>query len=1401
MKELEQEPSSAQSTENRAGVEQGKGEEETGEEEKERKNRRGGIETKEEMNEPILGGDEQPGEPSLFRGDRRTETDLGGEFAVQMEEVDEVDGTKQLCLWPKERFSIRSCWAKIRETLGAEDVAWVRKIVEVRQTQEQVRFDLWVDSARGIEVLERLRRAKHDHRWWVREHVHYFRRLRLGMMGNMPRQVADDITERIRVATWNIHSVGSKRQELELYLQTSGVKLLGLQETYRGIGDWPLFLRDYQVFESIAEGGRFQGLPGGRLGQNGLALVIHRSLVAHEIGDPSPYLVGVKIMMGTTEWVVLNVYLPPKGYVGRVAAIQALRRAVRTVYARDLGARLLVMGDWNVKEEGLQQLLRRWRHPLSLLPCVGNPASFQGHRRWTAIDHFVVSQEWRGLVSKARVNRSWDLSDHWPVECTIQAVSREQDAAAGVLPQDGIRLDVSACLEKKEDILSHTIWDSLLDLEDVEVSDLPVLLETAIAVVASDTAVERETQGEGLHRKPTYRLSKGAKWAIHRRRKAHREWAAIEGPARGGPKWHRYMDLKQVAQNLKRRSAQCSWIRHIAVGATKVCENDLGGFWRWANQIMHRGSQGSSDFGPVYSEDETLVYDTGGKLQVWRRYYDRLLTDQTGHSRDAEYWRGLFPGPAAAELPGLNDQISWPELNQALGKLKAGKAPGRDGVPPEFYKLAFEKDDEALFADEPQSAFGQVILFIARELWASGSIPDKWNEAWLVSILKKGDPKRLTNYRGISLLVVIVKLVTIVISTRISEALEDRGWFIPQQAGFRTREECLGHVCALYEILTRREIQGKRTYVAFIDFEKAYDTVPIEGMLRKLYLAGVTGQCLAFVRGLYANATVRVRTKSGLSEFIRLLRGLRQGCNASPLLFDVFINDILRGCEQLGVQVVGVDGNGRVVGLLFADDLVLICSNRRRLRQALELVQSWADVNEMRFGVGKCGVMGFGAGATERLQRNPDQFRLGDERVPLVDVYVYLGLPFTSPLSLPRMAASRAEKGQRALNAVQGALSCVSIPIALRVKIVKAIIVPVLTYGGELWGMQEERSLAPQRVLSQALRLLVRLGSKNSQVSAAALGLEFDIPPVYASVCAARARGYRKYGELRTTVSTLVRSPVALPRRTWVTSTRWWIRRFCPEGLEGNIADGTKRVKQTVWERMLLRRSSGVTVTRYREQNMADSRSYIWLGVRYPQLARGFHWLTRLRLGSFWTARRFARIGWLAAEFMTRCPFCRQVGTGETVHHLLIECECWDEPRQLYLAEWIALGATETNLLGGSGEAGDLPLDGGRLRWCPRDPTFHPEAELLEGAPTQEEEERTPGCVQVARYLQHIIPIRLGMLRPVLEAPRADAGGGGMAVLAEDGDGVVVNDEDSLTATSDSDSVDTRRGVAVPGLR
>ena len=1351
------------------------------------------------MTENSTGGGEQPGEPSSFRGDQR-QTGPGIETTGT-----EGEAIKQLCLWPAEQCSIQTLWSKLRAVLE-EDSASVRKVVEVNQRENVSRFDLLVDLNNWVRVLTSLRRAKHQHHWWVREHVNYFRRIRSGRIGNLPRRELER-TRLIKASTWNIHSISSKRQELELYLKVSGVKLLGLQETYRGLGDWPLYLRDYQVFESIAEGGRARGLSGGGSSQNGLALVIHKSLVAYEFGPPSPYMIGAKVMIGKLEWIILNVYLPPRGYPVRKTAISAVRKAVQAAFARDLGARLLVMGDWNCSPEGVSKLLGRWRQPLELVGCIGRPESFHGPRSWTAIDHFVISSEFGTLVKKAKVNRSWDLSDHWPVECAMKGCYEELggEETMGAEGEGALRIDVSMLEEKRQQIVSHNVWQALLDLDDTDIDDLPTLLEASVKVVADDTSVKRVARQAGAKDKPMYRLSQKAKKAISQRRKAHEAWAELGEPLRGGPLWTRYLFLRDRAQRLKRASMKQSWIRHIELGSKKVSDNDLGGFWRWANGLMHRGKSGPSDLGPLYSEDgETLVYNPGDKLQAWKRHYEVLLGDLTGHSRDAEYWAQKWPGLPAPELPGLNDPIDWTEVNRALGKLKAGTAPGRDGIPPEFYKLAFEQTGiDTILADEPQSAMGKVILKLVQTMWDKSSIPTQWNEAWVVSILKKGDPKRMTNYRGISLLVVVVKLLTVVVMGRLTDALESTGWFIPQQAGFRTREECLGHVCALYEIIRRRCNEDRRTYVAFIDFEKAYDTVPIEAMLRKLYLAGVSGRCLQFFRGLYANANVRVRTKCGLSERIRLLRGLRQGCNASPLLFDIFINDILAGCEQLGVRVAGLDGEGREVGLLFADDLALMAGSRSRLQRALELVQSWADANEMRFGVGKCGIMGFGPRATELLSRDPSMFTLGGMPVPLVDSYVYLGVLFTSPVDLKVMAASRAEKGRKVLNSLRGVLSCVSIPLSLRRQVVRAIILPVLTYGGVLWGMQEERVQGPQQVLAETLRLLVRMRPRNTLISAVTLGIELGIPPIYAVVCAARARGYRKFGELRTTIAKLVQQAPVSRRKSWVTLSRQWLLRYCPGALECSLDSCAGQVKDLVWHRMRQKKGSGgKSLAVYESHQLLETRFYIDLGVKYPLLARGFHWLTRLRLGGVWTAKRFARIGWLADEFRTKCPFCHRECGGEDESHFLMDCASWNEYRESFLSGWtFGLGATWFNLLGGSRESSGVSMATVRSLWCPQDLTFHPEIDSpLEGAWDQVDDDGTPGCVRVAQYLQTVMPIRLRVLAPLLEAPRANAGDQGMAVLAGNGT-VVVTDADALATTAVFPSpVDTHGGIVdIPG--
>ena len=580
--------------------------------------------------------------------------------------------------------------------------------------------------------------------------------------------------------------------------------------------------------------------------------------------------------------------------------------------------------------------------------------------------------------------------------------------------------------------------------------------------------------------------------------------------------------------------------------------------------------------------------------------------------------------------------------------------------------------------------------------------------------------------------------------------------------------------------------------MAFIDIRKAYDTVPIEGLLRKLYLIGVSGATLEYIRSLYSGATVRVRTKYGLSGLVQLLRGLRQGCNASPALFDVFINDILAECQELGVTVIGLDKDRNIVGLLYADDLVLICSNRHDLRVALGRIQSWGSLHEMTFGVRKCGIMGFGPQARAKVRSQ--EWSLDGQVIPIVDSYDYLGIPFTSDLDLSIVAEARAEKGRKALDAVRPLVGCLQIPILIRVNVVKALVVPVLTYGGELWGMSAERVVKPQKVLSEALRLLARLRARSSVTSSATLGLEFGIPPISAMVAAARTMALRKFPHLRTVIADLVSFPPTSRHQTWVTGASRWLSRYCRPAATVMVPEtAANTVKDIMWSHYN-QSAKSKTCTLYLEKGFLGGRKYLGLATHNPSLSRGVYWLCRLRVGAIWFASRLATIGYIAAEYRNKCPFCNAIGA-ETTKHLLVVCDRWRQYRHEYLGTILEqYNPTWVELLGGSNLEGGVEGAGpvvnrdagiGMALW------YDDQNPQIVGADPQlpqhgdEHERSVPTSALVAQYLQQMMPIRFGILHNLMEGPRADANPG-MAVLIDPAavppDGVDRTPEDGADA-------------------
>ena len=1201
---------------------------------------------------------------------------------------------QRICIWPNQRSSKPRIWTKLRDTLGERLFSKITHLTKVTEKGlrgvTRVRFDVYLRSQRK-RILRQIHRSAKSCQWYAKKHTHWHqRRLRRHQRRNLQQEMEEievpppappeEIEETWAVreeqeelatahfSTWNINHLTGKRPEIEMYLKESRIDILCLQETWREDKGWPVRIRGYTIFESPAKTNQ--------PGQNGLAILIKSTFMCYEVGTASPYFLMVKVVLGKDEWVIVNTYIPPASNDNRRNALRAIKTAI-TEASRGGSTNVLVAGDWNMSVDEVTSWLqrRRRRHLLKVLEIEGDPYTFIRGEHRSTLDHVVVSEP-NTAIGSVRVNSSWDISDHLAVEATI---SFSTDYTMAPLSDPFVRFDSVKIKEKAIQIANHNIWDAFLEDDDDNNEDMAERFDEVVQNVGTNLGLRQEN---ATSRNRTYLLSPLAKRAIQRRRRLFKIWKTQEFPRRNTPLWERYVEAKKEALKVKRQSMRVSWEKYLAEGAKRFVTGPSKQYWKWLDSISGRKHQRSkpSLLGPVLSEGTHghLAYGPEA-TQVWWRYFCDLFSDDSGRSKSREYWIEKIPDNGTEPLPEMDTAISWVELNSVLMELKTWKAPGMDGVPFEFFRVAAEDPTLDTFDDStPQTALGQALLKIANHLLTHG-IPPRWNSCALVTILKKGDPKNLSNYRGIALIRVCVKIVTIIINQRIRTGLETKNFIRSEQAGFRSREECVGQACALYDVIQRRLSEGKPTYATFIDFKKAYDLVPHEALLRKLHNAGVRGKCFRFLQSQYSDVFLNLRSETGyLRDQIPVLRGLRQGCPASPDGFNVFINDMLDNTDGLGVRLNGIDD--KVAMLLFADDVVLLSYSTKGLRKSLKHLETWSTNNEMQFGIPKCAVMGFGEGAKEKLLQRRGGWKLHGQPLSIVDEYEYLGLIFSTDLNRQTMADTRAEKGMKALHAQRHVISCQTIPIQIRIQLVKSCLVPILTYGGELWGMVADRCQAPQRVLNRAMKLLV--GMRETSVAAAwsTISMELDIPSINSITAASRARAITKYRTTsRTVIGNLCRHPPATGgRQSWVRGTQIWLKMYFPRiPLDATPDQIRELVKKEIWRKDLSRKPLPKSLTNYQLWNYEKTNGFIKKAMRFSYATKGIRWLIRCRLGAFWTVPRLISFSSIPSDpWRRRCPCCHvDLENGETFAHLLVQCTHWEQLRRRHLGnvlDWIS---------------------------------------------------------------------------------------------------------------------------------
>lgn len=260
--------------------------------------------------------------------------------------------------------------------------------------------------------------------------------------------------------------------------------------------------------------------------------------------------------------------------------------------------------------------------------------------------------------------------------------------------------------------------------------------------------------------------------------------------------------------------------------------------------------------------------------------------------------------------------------------------------------------------------------------------PTSWKIANVISIFKKGDSSLPSNYRPISLISCVGKVMERVVYKNVYNHLHSNKLIYEYQSGFLPKCSTVHQLLEMYNCILDSLEKKEINCFVFCDFSKAFDKVWHRGLLHKMKSYGVDGNLLNWFTSYLYNRKQRVVINDSSSLLRNLSAGVPQGSVLGPLLFIIYINDIAKNLMSLG--------------RLFADDTSFNYSSHDGLQiqsvidHDLKVLDDWSKDWLMSFNPDKTEILLFSNIETPQLQ-----FTLNGKDIPIKNCHKHLGITFS----------------------------------------------------------------------------------------------------------------------------------------------------------------------------------------------------------------------------------------------------------------------------------------------------------------------------------------------------------------------------------------------------------------------
>lgn len=657
-------------------------------------------------------------------------------------------------------------------------------------------------------------------------------------------------------------------------------------------------------------------------------------------------------------------------------------------------------------------------------------------RTQNQIDHIAISGKWRSCLLDVRNRRGADVySDHHLLTGLMRIKFSTHRRREPTAPK---RFNIAKLKngETAQNFIEKVCETVTLNRQD----DDDITQKWRVLSGAIQHAGERTL---GFRNNEKKEWISDDTWKLIEDRKHWKE--VVNSTSDAEAKENATRNYNELEKKVKRgaRADKRKFFNDLADQAQRAADSkNMRETYRLARRISGKGPVAEK---PLLSADGTLLTTDSDKSERWSTYFEELLNKPPVTIAQS-------PSEPVSTRSFKESPPTALEVKSAIKQLKNNKAPGADNIAAEMLKADIEVMTELLHP-------------IVREVWEGEEIPEDFTDALIIKLAKKGDLTVCSNWRGITLLNAINKILSIIVHDRLSTVLEPI--IRKQQGAYRPKRSCIDNINTLRIIMEQSVEFNAPLYLLFVDFKQAFDSLDRNVLWRILSSYGIPTKILNIIKGLYRRAKCRIVHRGKLGRSFTVDSGVKQGCVLSPLLFLLVLDWVMRKVDtgSRGIQWTLTE---RLEDIDFADDLTLMAQAARDMQESLRLLVKYAGQVGLKINAAKTKLMRINTTA-------PCILTIDGETIQEVEHFCYLGSDLAKDGGADMDAQSRIQKARQAFISLNNIWNSTQLSRNLKLKFFKSNCISVLLYGCETWKVTSKIENKIQVFVNRCLRRILRI--------------------------------------------------------------------------------------------------------------------------------------------------------------------------------------------------------------------------------------------------------------------------------------------------------------------------------------